>query len=130
MVFQKKNRDITGTNIPSLDQNYAEMEELSSKILKNKKKGNIVSIKRKILLLTTAILSTASMASAQSKNEHSERTNLPVAPSTVGVAAQQGSVDINGDGKISEEDKTNIGDPYSATIFFAAQFAIKTSPPN
>ena len=57
-----------------------------------------MSIKRKILLLTTAILSTASMASAQSKNEHSERTNLPVAPSTVDVAAQQGSVDINGDG--------------------------------
>jgi len=38
------------------------------------------------------------MASAQSKNEHSERTKLPVAPSAVDVAAQQGSVDINGDG--------------------------------
>lgn len=57
-----------------------------------------MSIKRKILLLTTAILSTASMASAQSKNEHSERTKLPVAPSTVGVAAQQGAIDVNGDG--------------------------------
>jgi len=31
------------------------------------------------------------MASAQSKNEHSERTNLP-------VAAQQGAIDANGDG--------------------------------
>ena len=69
-----------------------------------------MSIKRNLLLLTTAILSTASMASAQSKNEHSERTKLPVAPSTVGVAAQQGSVDINGDGRGDYA----IGDPRGA----------------